>query len=116
MASEAARTEAASESAEPFDAFDPVQVNKARQKAARANRARQEVVAGLMSTKAGRLWIFDTLVGCHIFTPSFVQGDPGASAFRDGERNVGLKLMADIMASAPDLWVKMNKEGNESAR
>jgi hypothetical protein len=110
MADEAAITEAEDAAAVPYDTADPQVVNTARKKAARLRRGRLDVVAGLMGLAEGRAWVYDFLESCHCFSTSFVQGDPHATSFKEGERNPGLRLLADVMAAAPDQYVTMCKE------
>lgn len=113
MADQPAITEAYAEAAVAYDTSDPKAVNKARKKAARSDRERHNVVASLMEIKEGRAWMNSMLECCHVFATSFVQGDPHASSFQEGERNIGLRLLADVMASAPDQYVTMCKEAKE---
>lgn len=110
MADEAAIAEAEIAAGTPYDTASPEAVNKARTKAGRAERARLDFVSGVMSLKEGRAWVNEMLTASHIFTPSFVQGDPHATSFREGERNFGLRMLADVMAAAPDQYVTMCRE------
>lgn len=110
MADEPAITEAYAETAVAYDTSDPAAVNKARKKSARSDKSRHDVVASLMGIKEGRAWMYGQLEGCHVFSTSFVQGDAHATSFKCGEHNQGLRLLADVMASAPDQYVAMCKE------
>lgn len=74
-------------------------------------RAR-EVTTELMSTPAGREWFWLRLVECHIFEQSFVPNDPLASAFREGERAIGLRLLSVVMLHCPDQYVTAARESN----
>lgn len=86
---------------------------RAQEKAARlAERERQEVITSIMSTPAGRAWLWDTLSACHIFVTTFIP-DSNASAFQEGRRSVGLSLLADIMAACPDYYIQAMRESNE---
>lgn len=98
---------------EPYDASDRKSVNTARKKAATRNKKRLEVVNALMQHKDGRRWIYEILERCHIYTTSFVQGDPHATSFREGERNVGNSLLIDILTAAQDEYLLMIKEARE---
>lgn len=110
MATRSAIAEAEDNLAVPYDTADPAQVNAARKKDARLRRSRLDVVAGLMDLKEGRAWMYGTLEFCHLFQSSFVQGDPHSTSFKCGEHNVGLKLLADVMAAAPKQYVTMCEE------
>lgn len=94
----------------PYDTADPKQVNNARKAEARHRRTRLNVVAGLMDLKEGRAWMYGTLEACHIYQSPFFQGDPHNTSFRCGEHNVGLRLLADVMAAAPKQYVTMCEE------
>lgn len=114
MADPAAVVEAEKVLERPYDTADPQQVNTARKKAARKDRERLDVVRGLMTLPEGRAWLYGLLDRCHIFENVFVPGQPDATGFRCGERNVGLSVLADIMAVAPDEYATMCKEAKSS--
>lgn len=113
MTDQVAKLEAEELAEQPYDTSDPKQVNTARKKAARVRREQREVVRELMSTTQGRAWLYQKLEECHIWTPSFVPADPYSTAFKEGERNIGARLLADIMDAAPDQYVAMVKEAKE---
>lgn len=98
----------------PYDASDPVQVNNARKTAGRKKKSSMEAVKAIMSLPQCRKWMYTVLEDCHIFQTSFVQGDPHATSFREGERNAGLRILAEVMAAAPKEYAVMlgeNKHG-----
>ncbi len=111
MATGPAITEAEESQPGGVDTSDPKAVNRARKKAAREHRERLSVVGAVMEQGPGRLWLYELLAWCHIWQPSYVVGDSHATAFSEGQRNVGLRLLGDIMAAAPDLYVTMCKDG-----
>ena len=79
-------------------------------------RAAQDrrVVMELMSQPIGRNWMWSVLEGCHILSSSF-SPEPTLTAFREGERNVGLQLWAQMQRHAPEYLAKMIAEkGNAS--
>jgi hypothetical protein len=88
---------------------------KAAEKAAKvADQQRKEVVNGIMSVAPGRSWICDILESCHIFATSF--SDRGLRmAFMEGQREVGIRLLTDIMGACPDQYITMMRERNERA-
>lgn len=55
------------------------------------------------------------LDSCHCFSTSFT-GEPLSMAFKEGERNIGLMLTAQIMKAAPDEFILMLKEHNKNAK
>ena len=106
----AADTEALQAAADTFDSADPAAVEKQRKAAAASRRETLEAVLVMMGSRAGRRWMYDLLEAAHMFGTSFVQGDPYATAFREGERNLGLRLMSDIQEVAADLYIVMVRE------
>lgn len=94
----------------PYDTADAAQVNAARKKEGRSRRARLSVVAGLMDLKEGRAWMYGLLDMCHIYQSPFYQGDPHNTAFRCGEQNIGLRVLADVQAAAPKQYIQMIEE------
>lgn len=54
----------------------------------------------------------EVLEACHIFASSHT-GNALNTAFAEGERNIGLRLLNGIMAAAPDQYVQMMRERNE---
>jgi hypothetical protein len=64
-----------------------------------------------MAEPIGRAWFYDFLSTCHIYQTSFT---PNAltMAHAEGERNVGLRLLADLVEASPDLYLQMLKEAN----
>jgi hypothetical protein len=84
-----------------------------KEKAARlAEVSRAAVITEVMSTIQGRQWLWDLLGNCHIFSTTF-NPEPSISAFQEGQRNVGLFLLADIMAHCPDQYIQAMRESNE---
>lgn len=94
-----------------FNAAERKDVRKAEKDAKIAERQRHETVAGIMSVMPGRAWIADKLEECHVFASSF-STDPLQMAFHEGERNIGLRLLNDIMAACPNQYVVMMQERN----
>lgn len=96
-----------------FDASDPELVAAAAEEARRAARRDTDTLRQLLGVKQGRAWLFRLLTSCHIFQTSF-DNDALRMAFREGERNVGLRLLAESQSADPDLFALMMKEqGND---
>lgn len=64
----------------------------------------------VMSTAAGRRFIWRLLENAGVFRSSFVTGAPDATAFNEGARNNGLALLGDIMNDASEKYLIMQKE------
>lgn len=76
---------------------------------------RAVVVASIMEHKGGRAWMLSILETCHIFSSSFTN-NALSTAFKEGERNIGIKLLASIMQASPDNYILMMREEDERQR
>ncbi len=56
----------------------------------------------LTRTARGQRVLHKILEWGHVYQVSFVQGDPYGTAFRDGERNLALRILAALNAEAID--------------
>lgn len=63
----------------------------------------------LLRDRAGRRWLYNLLSFCHAYESSF-RTNALAMAYAEGERNVGLKIIADITEASPELYFQMHKE------
>lgn len=95
-----------------YNAAQVKQVRKLEKLAAQAKERHDEVIKNIMSTTAGRAWMFDRLSTCHIFDSSF-SNDSLRMAFAEGERNIGLKDLAHIVTICPDLYLLMQQEAKQ---
>ena len=95
----------------PYDASDRKQIRQAEKAAARTSQDRIEFLRTSLSTIQGRAWFYNFLDECHCFSqpPAF---DPHRDYFALGERNVGLRIFAEIIAHCPDQYLTMMKESN----
>lgn len=89
-------------------------------KADEAKRDRQAEVdelLWLMSDQRGRRFIWRRLGEAGIYSNSYVPGSDFAStAFLEGRRSAGLKLLAFVMEHAPDRFNEMQKEAKRNER
>jgi hypothetical protein len=74
-----------------------------------------EALTAFMSSHIGRRWMYRTLEQCHMFTTSY-SSSPIRMSFLEGERNIGLRLVADIMAFCPRRYAEMMQEASENVR
>lgn len=93
------------------NAADRKDVRRREKESRFADLARREVLHSLMSTEPGRRWVWTTLASCHCFTTTF-NGDALQSAFQEGQRAVGLSILADILSHCPDLYLQAQRESN----
>ncbi|OHD24864.1 MAG: hypothetical protein A2Y38_16135 [Spirochaetes bacterium GWB1_59_5] len=64
----------------------------------------------VMSTMEGRRFIWRQLGETGVFRTSFVAGAADTTAFNEGSRNYGLRLLSEIMSELPDHYLIMQKE------
>jgi len=62
-----------------------------------------------MADPAGRKWLYNHLATLHVFTTSFAS-NALVMAHAEGERNAGLRLVADMAEANPDMYLQMLKE------
>ena len=95
-----------------YNASDTKHIRRAAKAAKLAEADRRTVVFTLMSSPGGRAWMHDRLVRCHIFETSY-NDISNRMAFAEGERNVGVQDLIDIMRFAPDQYIQMMREFND---
>lgn len=93
----------------PYDASDEVAVRQRTLAAKRREKDDRDIIAGLLGTPNGRRWFGDILASCHIYSTSF-DHDLSVMAFREGERNVGLRLLSLASSASPESVLAMLKE------
>ena len=95
-----------------YNAAERSDVKAATKLAKLRETQRVDVIRGLMSSTPGRQWMHERLLRAHVFASSFT-GEALSSAYREGERNIGLQDLNDIMSCCPDLYILMMQESNE---
>lgn len=68
-----------------------------------------EDIKSVMSTEAGRRFIWRLLEQAGLFRTSFT-GEINSTLFREGNRNAGLALFNTVFASCPELYLTMAQE------
>ena len=61
-------------------------------------RLHKDFAAAFLREQAGRRALYKILEWGHLYQPVFVAGDPHGTAFRDGERNLALRILAALNA------------------
>lgn len=64
----------------------------------------------LMALPAGRRFLWRLLTQSGVFRSSF-SSDPLVMAMNEGQRNVGLRVVGDIMAACPEKYIEMMRLG-----
>jgi hypothetical protein len=95
-----------------YNAGNRKDIRRGEKDAKLADQQRKEIVTQIMQTMPGRRWMLEKLEECHVFRTSFNR-DSSTMAFMEGQRDIGLKLLNDIMASCPDEYLLMMRESNE---
>ncbi len=95
-----------------YNANDRKQIREAKKASRLDDRARQATISSLMSTNLGRQYVYNLLSRCHVFSSSF-NTNALAMAFAEGERNVGLAIVADIMPICADQYTIMTREAHD---
>ncbi len=96
-----------------FDASNPDQVRQREREAQRRETETRNVLLKLLSDRPGRAWVLSLLESCHIYHTSF-RSDPLQMAFSEGQRDIGLLLLAQVNRASPESIVLMMRERTES--
>lgn len=99
--------------ANPFEVRDDPADTKRKQHLANDQLAADEFIRNVLKTRSGRKFFWRFLELTHIFEISWVPGSFDSTAFREGERNVGQRMLADIVRVAPEAWLEMMKEHHQ---
>lgn len=95
-----------------YNASDRRQIREAKRTARQDNLARLFSVNQLMSSVQGRQYAYNLLSRCHVFNTTF-NTNALSMAYAEGERNIGLMLIADIMSICADQYIIMMRESND---
>lgn len=90
----------------------PEGVKARRNEVAIRLKAEHDFIRAMMGTTQGRLWFWDILTSCHVGATSF-SSDSLVMAFSEGERNIGLRIQAQLLAACPDRYIEMLRENGE---
>lgn len=91
------------------NAADEEQVKDAGEKIARGRERELNDLRAVLSTVQGRRFVWRYLEACGISNSSFDQ-NPHRTYFLEGQRNIGLKLQADVAEAEPAAYLTMMKE------
>lgn len=79
-------------------------------------QAEVDELCWLMSDKRGRRFMWRSLSAAGIYRLSFVPGDAMATAFAEGRRSEGLRLVALITQHCPSRFSEMQQEARTNER
>lgn len=94
------------------NAGDPRQVARAEEIARNRRETELADVRWLLADPRGRRFFWRYLEHCGVFRTSFTGSSE--TFFREGSRNVGLALMADMNEADPEAYVQMLAEAKEA--
>jgi len=66
----------------------------------------------LLNLKSGRRYIWKWLGRCGVFKSSF-DTSGSVTFFKEGQRDIGLKILAEVTAVDPDMFLQMMKENKK---
>lgn len=89
---------------------DPEQVNQADLKERINAKDETRDLLAVLATPQGRRVMWRVLTRCHLYHAGFCE--PNAMMFREGERNVGAWLQAEIIRAGPEAYIEMMKNGD----
>lgn len=94
------------------NAADPEQVKSAVRKEKFNRDTELNDIRQVLSSLQGRRFVWKYLGVCGVDRISFGNGNDNTN-FLEGQRNVGLKLKADIVDADPEYFLQMIKESKE---
>jgi len=94
-----------------YDASSRKDIRAAEKASERLANDRLQFLRAALDTREGRAWFYHFLADCHLFSDPFT-GDALREAYTKGERNVGLRIFAEIITHCPDQYILMVKDEN----
>lgn len=91
---------------EPYDASDKEAVQERKIAQGREDKSRREALEKIMGDPNLRVWIKHLLEMCHVGSTS-IHENPYITYSLEGERNIGLRIMAEIEVVAPRQFAEM---------
>lgn len=96
--------------ADQIDISDPEAVAATKRTVKAKAMTRREDVATVLSTPAGRRFVWAMLGKCGVFSLSYTRGDTHETAFNEGKRQVGNPIFAEIQSEHPEAYALMASE------
>jgi hypothetical protein len=81
-----------------------------------ADAERVQALRDVLATLAGRRVLWWLLEQCHLYHQSWSPGQADRTAFLEGERSIGLRLLDQIERVGPLRYAQMREEALERAR
>jgi hypothetical protein len=91
-----------------YNAANPEHVAQAKREAVDIRERELEDVRFVMSSKEGRRFFDRYQRLCHVHETSFTGNN--STFFNEGERNIGVRMLADVNEACPELYIELLKE------
>ncbi len=91
-----------------MNASDPQQIAEVEGKARRKRDQDNADLISVMETHAGRRFVWRILESAGLYKLSYTGNSE--TFFNEGQRNIGLKLLSDLLKVAPEEYVRMTQE------
>ena len=103
------------------NAADPEQIREAAEKEKIGRELELNDLCWILSDQRGRRFLWKLFEFAGMFKSSFSGEQPITMSNLEGQRNVGLKVMADLMEARPEAFIEMvnenrNLKGTKNAR
>lgn len=92
----------------PFDAGNPEDVRDRKELSKRSEELRIRGLRVILANSDAQAWLWDLMEFTGLFKTSFTGNSQ--TFYLEGQRNVGLKIMADISKHSPESLIAMMKE------
>ena len=97
---------------EVLDTSDEKQVQTRKNKNKTKRDREESELKDILNTYGGRAYIWRVLSRCGLFKSSFT-GEPNSTFFREGQRDIGLNMLSEIMELDGAAFQKMQQEAVE---
>lgn len=95
------------------DAADPKKVRASKKKEKKLKRSELDDLSFVLGDKRGRRLYWNQMKECGIYRESFVPNEADSTAYNEGQRNIGLRMLAKVMDLDPTLYIKMAQEAKQ---
>ena len=95
---------------------EELKAQKDREDKARVKREKEMAdIRDVLSTPGGRRFIWRLLAESNTIDASFVPGQYDMTAFKEGQRDIGLKILLDIEEAKPGIYAQITNEIRSAA-
>jgi hypothetical protein len=88
------------------------EAQRQRQRALTIERARKFTLESIMKSELGRTFIWDELSHHGVYELSYVMGSFDGTAFKEGARNQGQRLLTEVLKWCPSEYLFMTRENS----